>query len=95
MNRTDLRPFLGSVGLDDPYAIMNCFLATKKGLGRLLDNENRVNTDDRPYNQFFPLSVSGFERLKWHVENLRQLAGCREKSALFSDKAGDDNDHSS
>ena len=95
MNRADLRPFLSPVGLDNPYAVMNCFLATKKGLGRVLDSEDRVNTDDRPHNQFFPLSVSGFDRLKWHVANLRQLAGCREKIVLFSNTSGGDHDPSS
>jgi spermidine synthase len=82
INRIDLRPFLSPVGLDNPYAIMHGFVADRQGLKPLLENEVLINTDNQPYNQFFPLDVTGFGRLRWHVENLRQLMQCRQKHAF-------------
>lgn len=83
LNRRDLRPFLSPIGLDNPYAVLGSFVAARGGVDRLLKNEKRINTDNRPYNQFFPLATTGFGRLKWHVENLRQIQQCKESvSAL-------------
>ena len=95
LNRKDLRPFLAPVGLDDPHAILGCFVTDRVGLTPLLENELRVNTDDRPHNQFFPLSVSGFGRLKWHVENLRQLVRCRRETITCIHTTGGHHDPSS
>ena len=64
LNRKDLLPFLRPLGLDDPYEILGCFVSGRKGLDRLLISETRVNTDDRPHNQFFPLSATGFDRMQ-------------------------------
>ena len=80
LNRKALRPFLAPLGLDNPYAVLNCFMADRTGLDRLLENEILINTDDRPYNQFFPLSATGFGRLRWPVENLRQLYKVKQKA---------------
>jgi len=92
LNRADLRPFLGPVGLDSPRAILNCFVTDRAGLAPLLEHESRINTDDRPYNQFFPLSATGFERLRWHIENLRQLVRCRDKTVSILNTKGVDDD---
>jgi hypothetical protein len=78
ISRKALRPFLSPLGLDNPYAVLNCFVADRRGLDRLLRNEVLINTDDRPHNQFFPLAATGFGRLRWPVENLRQLIQFRQ-----------------
>ena len=85
LNREDLRPFLRPMGLDNPYEILGCFVSGRKGLDRLLNSETRVNTDDHPHNQFFPLSATGFDRMRWPMKNLRQLSRYRESvSPLFN-----------
>jgi hypothetical protein len=45
-----------------------------------------INTDDRPYNQFFPLSATGFGRLRWPVENLRQLFQYRQNVSVLIER---------
>ncbi len=83
LNRKALRPFLAPLGLDNPYAILNYFVADRRGLDRLLRNEVLINTDDRPHNQFFPLLATGFGRLRWPVENLRQLHRYRQNVSVL------------
>jgi spermidine synthase len=89
LNRSDLRPFLSPVGLDNPYAILSCFVADRAGLKPLLENESLLNTDDRPYNQFFPLAVTGFDRLRWHVDNLRRITQFRRPVSLLMEPGTD------
>jgi spermidine synthase len=83
LNREELRPFLSPLGLDNPYVILKCFVTDRSGLDRLLQNEALINTDDRPYNQFFPLSATGFGRLEWPTANLRQLMQCRQDASFI------------
>ncbi len=88
LNRKDIRPFLASSGLDNPYRILNYYVTGKNGLEKLLKNETLINTDNHPHNQFFPLSVNGFDRLKWHVENLKQILPYKEKTTVILQDKG-------
>jgi spermidine synthase len=86
LNRKDLRPFLNPVGLDNPYAVLNAFVAGPHGLNGLLSDEDLINTDDRPYNQFFPVTATGFGRLRWPLENLHQLMRHEENVRSIIDR---------
>ncbi len=85
LNRGDLRPFLNPVGLGNPYAVLNAFVVGPRGLRSLLSDEVLINTDDRPYNQFFPMATTGFGRLRWPRENLHQLMQYKEDARTILD----------